>query len=269
MLTLGLGRMILSVWYRCPPWSWSSSSSVMYSTSSSSSAIAWPCTAVSPVMICKFRQDHKFIESRWNEIKKGSTDAVSDVGSKNTEQMRILQISDCLRKLKNKGTIRQVSTNQRVWDQVNKQTQLVPWMKDRAQREKQGKWKGDRGFHKEKKQMKGRHRTGARGWETRVDTWTNDVASSSQAQSGQREEWRAACKKQKKYKDNKKNEGSRANLKTKSNYKDQDNEKNERPRAKSHLKESLIAVALLLVASFPRAMVQIFLGSQQKMVAPW
>ena len=122
MLTLGLGRMILSVWYRCPPWPWSSSSSVMYSTSSSSSAIAWPCTAVSPVMICKFRQDHKFIESRWNEIKKGSTDAVSDVGSKNTEQMRILQISDCLRKLKNKGTIRQVSTNQRVWDQVNKQT---------------------------------------------------------------------------------------------------------------------------------------------------
>ena len=150
---------------------------------------------------------------------------------------------------RNKGTIRQVSTNQRVWDQVNKQTQLVPWMKDRAQREKQGKWKGDRGFHKEKKQMKGRHRTGARGWETRVDTWTNDVASSSQAESGQREEWRAACKKQKKYKDNKKNEGSRANLKTKSNYKDQDNEKNERPRAKSHLKESLIAVALLLVAS--------------------
>ena len=198
MLTLGLGKMILSVWYRCPPWSWSSSSSVMYSTSSSSSAIAWPCTAVSPVMICKFRQDLKFIESRWNEIKRVLETLYLMLEARTLNRWEFSKSPIVWGNHRNKETIRRVSTNQRVWNQVNKQTQLVPWMEDRAQREKQGKWKGDRGFHKEKKEMKGRHRTGARGWETRVDTWTNDVASSSQAESEQREEWKAACKLRKK-----------------------------------------------------------------------
>ena len=198
MLTLGLGKMILSVWYRCPPWSWSSSSSVMYSTSSSSSAIAWPCTAVSPVMICKFRQDHKFIESRWNEIKRVLETLYLMLEARTLNRWEFSKSPIVWGNHRNKETIRRVSTNQRVWNQVNKQTQLVPWMEDRAQQEKQGKWKGDRGFHKEKKEMKGRHRTGARGWETRVDTWTNDVASSSQAESEQREEWKAACKLRKK-----------------------------------------------------------------------
>ena len=124
MLTLGLGRMILSVWYRCPPWSWSSSSSVMYSTSSSSSAIAWPCTAVSPVMICKFRQDLKFIESRWNEIKRVLETLYLMLEARTLNRWEFSKSPIVWGNHRNKETIRRVSTNQRVWDQVNQQTQL-------------------------------------------------------------------------------------------------------------------------------------------------
>ena len=151
---------------------------------------------------------------------------------------------------RNKETIRRVSTNQRVWEQVYEQTQPVPWWKTEHNKRSKENEKETEVFTKRRKKWKGGTELGPevekQGSTLEQTTWPPLPRQRADKEKNERPRANLKTKKQKLIQ--RQQEEWRATCKFK-NKKDQDNEKNERPRTKSYLKESLIAVALVASAA--------------------